>query len=109
MRPSRAAGSPRSELCDVPQYHRQLEEVGNQGHLEGVRALPVGDGLHFTPFLLLHVANERLFVPGSAVLTENTVLHVEYGWKRSHHKPARHSWAHCYINLCYSDFEVLAA
>ena len=31
---------------DVPEDHGELEEVGDEGHLEGVRRLPLGDRLH---------------------------------------------------------------
>lgn len=74
--------SPRSVLC-ARSSAPSTAWVGNQGHLGGVRALPVGDG-SLCSISSPPRSNEKLLVSGSAVLTEN-YRPSRNGWKRSHH------------------------
>ena len=54
-----------------------IERLKHLSRLEAVGTLPLGDGLHVHPLLLVDVADEGLLVPGAPVLPKHAVLHAE--------------------------------
>ena len=110
---------------NVPQHHRQLEEVRHEGHLDRVRVAPCCNLLHLSPLLVLHEGDEGVLVPGSPVLSEHSVLHAETRptslhwpnspqdsledcWQCRHHEPAGEAGAGRHVHLAHADLQVLA-